>query len=487
MGATFRMIHPHMTHTSSSTAIHVRFTAEDNSPEVNTLEANTMLQPRPRDSRRTRSVRKLLLSAILMLPIAAMPTLSRAQITRLTRPRAAAAPAATPAPAAPADNTAAPAAPAPAAPAAPADNSAATPAAPANGATAAPAAPADTSTAAPAAPADGSATPAAPADATAAPAPESAAAPAPPTPGSLLDNVKDFWHYGKVARYDLANISGQKILAANAEPVKVVEAFEQMIAEQQAYTQQHDNLDEWMLRWSNLPQMHDITAKIQDVMNQGYLSRKSDPDFIKHQIERLSVNERARVAAMNQLRQSGELAVPFMLDYLRDPSKTQYQGGVRVALHDLGKLALNPLVAATYMKEQDALIDVVGALGDIGYDTAAPYLQRVATDNTLPEAVHQAARQALTHLNVNPQTPVAQAFYDLAEKQFYGNSSIAADTRNPMAYVWYFDATKGLYKVDVPQVVFNDIMTLRQTEQSMKSGGAQGNALEPLAGRKLQA
>jgi hypothetical protein len=56
------------------------------------------------------------------------------------------------------------------------------------------------------------------------PPPEATAAPAPAPAKDLKTSVRDFWHYGKVARYDLANAEGQKILASGAQPVQILDA-----------------------------------------------------------------------------------------------------------------------------------------------------------------------------------------------------------------------------------------------------------------------
>src|SRR5262245_23840851 len=53
-----------------------------------------------------------------------------------------------------------------------------------------------------------------------------AAAAAPEITPELKNAVESFWHYGKVARYDLANAEGQKIIAAGADPETVLRAFE---------------------------------------------------------------------------------------------------------------------------------------------------------------------------------------------------------------------------------------------------------------------
>src|SRR5580765_3968503 len=64
-----------------------------------------------------------------------------------------------------------------------------------------------------------------PAPAPTTPAPEATAAPAPAPSKDVKTSVRDFWHYGKVARYDLASAEGQKILTSGAQPVQILEAF----------------------------------------------------------------------------------------------------------------------------------------------------------------------------------------------------------------------------------------------------------------------
>ena len=196
----------------------------------------------------------------------------------------------------------------------------------------------------------------------------------------------------------------------------MLEAFEQTVAEPEQFGMPVDNLDEWMIRWAALDAMKDVTVKIQDVLNQGYLTRKSDPAFIQHEIERLSVNERGRARAINNLRQSGELAIPFMLDYLRDPTKAQFHASIRMAMRALGKYGLNAEVAATYSTDTPTLIEICGVLGDIGYDSAAPYLARIANDPALSDSIHDAASKALAKLGNTAPVNVSDAFRFAAPK-----------------------------------------------------------------------
>jgi len=166
----------------------------------------------------------------------------------------------------------------------------------------------------------------APASAPAAQPPAEQPASAPAAPGEASDKairstVEDYWFYGKIGKFDLAVASAQKLLAMNPDPVKVMDAFEAVAADRR-YSEpgKPDNVEEWLDKWQRVDAMRDVTTKIMQVLTAGSLARKSDPQFIKENIERLAVNQRAYARGLASLRQSGELAVPIMIDYLRDPT-----------------------------------------------------------------------------------------------------------------------------------------------------------------------
>jgi hypothetical protein len=362
-------------------------------------------------------------------------------------------PPAAPPPAAPAagDNGAAPAAPAAPAPAAPAAGD--------NGAAPAPAAPAagDNGAAPAPAPTDATATPAAPAVA--------------PDLTTLVDN---FWHYGKIARYDLAVSTGNQILANGAPPADVLTAFEK------AASDRKDNLDQWLTRWENLDAMKDVTIKLDAILNQGYAARSSDPNAIIANIQRLSNGERAYLNAIQRLTDSGELAVPFMVDYLRDNTKQQFHSGIRRALVDLGRISLNPLVAATEMKDNDTLTTIVSILGDLGYRDAVPYLARLVASPDSPGPVKTAASDAIARIKQASADNAGYAnasagdlFYDLGDRFYYGKAAILPDAKGPVSYMWYWSEDKGLTKIDVPDPIFTDLMAMRSAEYALRLGTSQ--------------
>lgn len=296
---------------------------------------------------------------------------------------------------------------------------------------------------------------------------------APQIDPALKNAVENYWHFGKVARYELAVPEGQKILdmaASGTDPERILEAFEAIAAERQ------DNIDQWLIRWSAIDSMKDVTGKMIDVVAGGYRARRSSPKFINDQLSRLSINERAYELGITRLRESGELAVPFMINALRDASKRNTQGVVRRALRDLGRYALNPLVAATEMKDWDTLVVIVEVLGDLGYDSAAPYVAKLLDSPETPASVKAAASQTLAHLGVNRSGHLSAAdlFFDLGEKIYDQKSSLAPDTRYPQANIWSWKGNT-LERTLVPQQIFHELMAMRSCEYALKLGGSKGD------------
>ena len=290
----------------------------------------------------------------------------------------------------------------------------------------------------------------------------------------LKQSVENFWHYGKIARYDLAKGAADKLLAAKANPEAVLETFEQV---SQARS---DDLDSWMIRWQGTD-LKDSANQITQVLNEGRRARRANPKYIEENIRRLNRPGRPYQLAVQRLRDSGELAVPMLIDYLRDPNKTEYNAGVRSALRDIGRPALNPLLAATEMKNTNSLIELIGVIGDIGYNVSVPYLARLANGSEQPQAVKIAASTAMQRMGISDPRSVnpAESFNELGEKFYYDNADIVADRRDPNApaNMWYWDEGKGLLRKGVPQPIFNELMAMRASEYAMKLGAKQSDAL----------
>mgnify|MGYP001248495456 CR=1 FL=1 len=289
----------------------------------------------------------------------------------------------------------------------------------------------------------------------------------------LRNAVEQFWHLAKVANYEAAATAAQQLASQYASrPAELLAAFEA------TSSARGDNLDVWMLRWQGVEQLHQPVTELYAALEDGRRTRATDPAYIDQNIQRLSVNERAYSLAIGRLRDSGEAAVQRMLVHLANPDQAEHHAAIRRALRDMGRIALNPLLAATEANKHEVILPTLDVLADLGYDAAVPYLVRVAR-SAEDNAVKQAAARALARLGVaNAESlNAADLYYQLAEKLYYDNASLVADQRRPVAFVWFWEEDRGLQRVEVPSVIFNEIMAMRAAEYALKADPSRGDAV----------
>jgi len=300
---------------------------------------------------------------------------------------------------------------------------------------------------------------------------QDAAVPVAPVSGAsastLSADVADFWHFARIGRYDAANAKAKAVLVSGAAPVDVLAAFE-AVTRPRSGEQRSEELATWFIRWRDIAEIKENVTAFDKLLGEGRFERRSDPQFIKSNIERLIVNQIGYQNGVTNLRTSGELAVPILLDYLKSPAQSQYHDAIRRAIRDLGQQAIAPLVAATQTTDLQTLQEVATLIGDLGYEDASPYLLRVHSASTSTE-VKAVTGRALQKLGISESSPADAAFLALAEKIYSGKAALLADTRNPQAFVWFWSDTQGLTKTDVPPSIYDEVMTLRSTEYALEN------------------
>lgn len=309
-----------------------------------------------------------------------------------------------------------------------------------------------------------------------APVPAPAPAGADQTDRQLRNDVDAYFHYAWIGRYDLASQFAQKIVDETTDPASLIPVLEDT-------AKLHDPNMGYMsqlLLFDNQADLKEATDKLLLQVQAGNVKRAQDPALIEKTIRDMADGERAYENNIPNLRHSGELAIPIMIQFLRldDDQHRPYRGVVRRALLDMGKPALNPLLAATDMKDYDALLTVVDTLGYLGYDVAAPYLTKISKDQTVPEGVRNAATSALGRLQIttDQSSDTAKMFYDLALRFYYDSAQIGQVINNPgtdpsapiqTCNYWTWDADKGLVRAEVPASIFDDLMAMRQCDQAL--------------------
>ncbi len=277
-----------------------------------------------------------------------------------------------------------------------------------------------------------------------------------------LNQANDGFYFSQLGRFDVAQANFAALLNADPDPVALLE-----------FVDRKPRRKDILVRLFGHPIVGQSAHRISDLLQEGELRIKSDPVRIKENIERLAGPPRGYENAVAALRDSGEYAIPFMIQYLQDPAQQDLTAPILRALPTIDRPAMNPLVQALGMDDNATKRYVIEALGELGYVQAVPYLLEVRNAPKTPEAIKTRIGDALTRLRsqgaVFPaDISVADAFYELADRYYNDKPSLAADKRLDTANVWYW--RDGLLQnIRVPTVIFNEIMCMRCCEEALQA------------------
>jgi HEAT repeat protein len=279
-------------------------------------------------------------------------------------------------------------------------------------------------------------------------------------PRDISQNWEDVLHYIRIARFDLAKAYGQLLVEGQVEP----EILYQLSAKspqdyqllQRASTNAYDK------------ELAQIAQKVLALIEQGRQALRSDPKVIRQEIERLlGQSERGTAMAMQRLRDSGEYAVPFILQAMSDPSNRPYVDRLVQALAYVGGAAVRPLCAAIVASDAPIRAEVVRALGRIASFEVLPYLKYVTETDRVDEI---RAIAATGIMQVDPSVSAnsaASLFYRLATQYYQQRDpSQAAGFVN----MWFWDPnTQGLVRRPVDGRYFNDLMAMSCCQWALKA------------------
>lgn len=284
-------------------------------------------------------------------------------------------------------------------------------------------------------------------------------------------NWDELMHYTLIGKWDLAKVYGQALVDGDPDPVQLLN-----LAQLERYADSYRNLT---LLKADSP-IKDIAAKVLELIEQGRFEQRTNPQRIADEVRRLSTTTRGRMLAINRLKDSGEWAVPIMIEALRDPSRHEEFSNIRWALPQLGKTAVNPLVVV--LQQHEALnirLIVLDALGKIGYRAAAPYIQQVIepveADSELKAAGLKALRAIYRQESVAPRA-ASELFEVLANGYYDHVDSLSLASNETLANIWFWDEDEGLVYERVPLGAFDELMTMRCCEYAVELNPHQGTA-----------
>ncbi len=274
-----------------------------------------------------------------------------------------------------------------------------------------------------------------------------------------MAEADDGWYFCQIGRFDVADANFRALLAADPDSVALLEFADRT-------PKRRDILIQLLAH----PTIGESARALLRVLEHGELEVKADPTRIKENVERLGGPPRAFENALQALKDSGEFAVPYLLQHLRDPAQKELLRPILRCLPEIDRPAINPLVLALRMKDEATKKYLIEALGKIGYAQAAPYLLQLSEDQQTPADTRQAANAALATLRARgTDVPgsAAEAFFALAENYYVDQESLAADPRLDVANVWYW-RDETLQNIEAPTPIFNEIMCLRCCEEALR-------------------
>ncbi len=295
--------------------------------------------------------------------------------------------------------------------------------------------------------------------------------PASPAPADIAADAtveelfKDFIHYAQLGMYTASNAYGKALLAhRDLDPVVVMEAAHR----------DPKAIDTVVLVIGSArdEEFRQTAAQVMELIHQGEFKRRHDPERIAANIRLLGGNPQQEAMAIAWLRDAGEYAVPPLIKMLLNPHEQGLRVRILNALPQIGKGAVNPLVLALNMNDENIRQDVIRALGKIGYPQAIPYLRKVESDPKAHPATKDDAKTAVASIEntVGRSFPGAteDLFFELAERYFDEEEDVRADPRLDEANVWYWDsANQELKAVVVPRIIFGQIMAMRCAEEAI--------------------
>ena len=285
---------------------------------------------------------------------------------------------------------------------------------------------------------------------------------------TLEENWNDFLHYTAIGRYEIADSYANAIIESDPDPVAMLELSQ-------------DNMRGYSILlkvYNDNEQLKESASAILDLIEEGRYQKRIDPSIINEEIRRLSTTIRGRIKAEQRLKNSGEFAVPYMLDAIADEARKSEMPFISAALGKMGRDAVRPLCSALQMDNVAVKAEVIRALGNIGYPEAIPYLQYICENETVGELVNLAktniSKIDATQISIDSTT----GFFKLAEQYYYHADSLDANSDYSFANMWFWDVTqKRLQREKIARDYYFELMSMRCCEWSLKANPNTGEAI----------
>ncbi|NRA56862.1 MAG: HEAT repeat domain-containing protein [Phycisphaerales bacterium] len=277
------------------------------------------------------------------------------------------------------------------------------------------------------------------------------------TDRQLLD---EFIHFVFIDRDDVAADYAAQLVGRGLEPREFVELIEGAGLQ--------DRFDRAVNEAIRSGLAESQAASLQQLYREGRLQRSRDPQEIAENIAMLTGPLRGRLLAKERLVAAGEYAVPQLLRVIDEGADPSLVREVRAVLVQLGQQAVMPLSVALREAAPQTQRAIADLLGQIGYDTSAPFLAEVAQSST-NAPVREAAQRALSSVMDADGASAHELYVTIAENFSAEVASVTSFPGEGSQPVWSYQPTAGGLIFDsVPTPVFHEMMAMRLSEDSLR-------------------
>lgn len=300
--------------------------------------------------------------------------------------------------------------------------------------------------------------------AAAAPSPTPAGAAAKVTEAELL---RDFIHYVRVARYDVAGSMGDELIRRKITPsdfVGLVESGDEL-----------GRFEDAIGRALKVGELEGTAGALSKLYQTGKVSKARNPDEIKKNIAMLVGPVRGKILARERLIPAGEYAMPQLLEALLDRSNPALQSEATSVIREMGRHAVIPLTTALPNLEAGQQELVVDLLGAVGRRAAIPAIVELRSKATLA-GVKAACDRAVERLG-GAGADTATLYNQLAEAYYAENTDLTSFPGEDHQLIWSFVKGGGLSMQAIRTPVYNEAMAMRFAEKALSVDAANTDAV----------
>jgi HEAT repeat protein len=277
--------------------------------------------------------------------------------------------------------------------------------------------------------------------------------------------LRDFIHYVRIDRADLAAGMWRKLKArglSDADFVALVEStgvqpFEDAVS-----------------RGLGIPALQDTAAEMSRSYEQGKRARARDPQEIAKNIAALTGTMRGRLMAQERLAAAGEYAMPQLLEAFLNRADAARRAEAQRVIISMGRQAVAPLCAALVKMPPAQQEQVADLLGLIPWKTSLPFLSDVAGTSS-SDAVRTACNRAIERIG-NTAGSTADLYMQLAEAYYAERTEVVSFPGEDFQLLWEYAPGAGLTMTAIRSQVFHEAWSMALCERAIQLQTASGTA-----------